>query len=81
MDRAHEIGLPIHILPTWYDVDELDALQMLHAELCEGHSFAAELQSHRAPRTTELMRALLGHTDLAARLDVTSARAIEKVGG
>jgi rSAM/selenodomain-associated transferase 1 len=81
MDRAREIGLPIHVLPAWYDVDELEALKLLHAELCEGQSFAADLESHQAPRTAELMRALLGEADLAARLDITQARSIEKVGG
>jgi uncharacterized protein len=81
MDRAREIGLPVHVLPAWYDVDELEALKLLHAELCEGQSFAADLQSHRAPRTAELMRGLLGDTDLASRLRITRARSIEKVRG
>jgi uncharacterized protein len=81
MDRARAIGLPMHVLPAWYDVDERDALKLLHAELCEGHCFAAGLQSHRAPWTTELMRALLRESDLAARLDIVPARSIEKVGG
>jgi uncharacterized protein len=81
MERAREIGLPVHVLPAWYDVDELDALKLLHAELCEGRSFAADLQSHQAPRTVELMRTLLCDTDLAARLDIARARCIEKVCG
>ncbi len=80
MERAREIGLPIHVLPAWYDVDELEALKLLFGELCAGRSFAADLQSHQAPRTAELMRALLGDTDLAVRLEITQARAIEKVG-
>ena len=81
MDRACEIGLPVHVLPTWYDVDEVDALRLLHSELCEGQSYAADLISHQAPRTAALMRALLGATDLATRLEIAQARAIEKVGG
>jgi rSAM/selenodomain-associated transferase 1 len=81
MDRAREIGLPVDVLPAWYDVDELDALKLLHGELCEGRSFAADLQSHSAPRTTALMRALLGDTDLAARLGLARTRAMERVGG
>jgi rSAM/selenodomain-associated transferase 1 len=79
MEAARAIGLPVHVLPAWYDVDELDALTLLHAELCGGRSFAADLQSHQAPSTAELMRALLGGTDLAARLHI-HARSIEKVG-
>jgi hypothetical protein len=81
MERAREIGLPMHVLPAWYDVAEREALTLLHAELCEGYSFAAGLQSHAAPRTAALMRALLRDTDLAARLDLAPARSIEKVGG
>jgi rSAM/selenodomain-associated transferase 1 len=81
LERAREIGLPVHVLPAWYDVDELDALKLLHAELCEGRSFAADLRSHQAARTAELMRTLLGDTDLAARLDISRARSIEKVRG
>jgi uncharacterized protein len=81
MERAREIGLPIHVLPPWYDVDELEALKLLHAELCGGRSFAADLRSHQAPRTAALMRALLGQTDLAARLHITRARTIERVAG
>lgn len=81
MERARAIGVPVHVLPAWYDVDDAAALRLLHAELCEGRSFAADLQSHRAPRTAALMRALLRDADLAARLDLTRARSIEKVGG
>jgi rSAM/selenodomain-associated transferase 1 len=79
LEAAREIGLPVHVLPAWYDVDELDALKLLHAELFEYRPFAAELQSHAALRTSELMRSLLTGTDLAARLHV-QARCIEKVG-
>jgi rSAM/selenodomain-associated transferase 1 len=81
MERAREIGLPVYVLPTWYDVDEMEALRLLHSELCESRSFAADLQSYQAPRTAALMRALLRNTDLAARLDITRAPAVEKVGG
>jgi rSAM/selenodomain-associated transferase 1 len=81
MERAREIGLPIHVLPPWYDVDDLAALKLLHGELCGGRSFAADLQSHPAPRTGELMRAMLGDSDLAARLDIIQTRSFERVGG
>jgi hypothetical protein len=81
LERAREIALPVHVLPAWYDVDEAEALKLLHAELCAGRSFAADLQSHQAPRTAALMQALLGETDLVARLDIAPARSIERVGG
>jgi rSAM/selenodomain-associated transferase 1 len=81
MERAREIGLPVRVLPTWYDVDELEALKLLHGELCQDRSFAPDLLSHQAPRTTALMRALLGEKDLASRLHIAQTRAIEKVSG
>ena len=31
--RAREIGLAVHVLPVWYDVDDVAALQKLYAEL------------------------------------------------
>lgn len=32
-DRAAEIGLPVALLPMWYDVDDAETLAMLEAEL------------------------------------------------
>jgi hypothetical protein len=81
LERAREIGLPIHVLPAWYDVDERDALRRLHEELFGGRAYAEELQSHSAPRTAALMRALLRDTDLADRLGITPARSVEEVAG
>jgi rSAM/selenodomain-associated transferase 1 len=71
LERAREIGLPVHVLPAWYDVDERDALRRLHGELFGGAGgFAAQLQSYPAPRTSALMRGLLRGTDLAPRLGI-----------
>ena len=33
LQRAREIGLDVHILPVWYDVDDVDGLRRLDAEL------------------------------------------------
>jgi uncharacterized protein len=33
VERAHEIGLEPVVLPVWYDVDDLQSLRRLHAEL------------------------------------------------
>jgi uncharacterized protein len=73
LDRARELELPIHVLPAWYDVDELATLKTLHGELCAGCAFTPQLRSHRAPRTADLLRALLRETDLAARLELLPA--------
>jgi rSAM/selenodomain-associated transferase 1 len=42
LERAAEVGLPVHVLPTWYDVDDVKTLKMLQAELFEGQSFALQ---------------------------------------
>jgi uncharacterized protein len=33
LERAREIGLEVHRLPVWYDVDDVDGLRRLRAEL------------------------------------------------
>jgi rSAM/selenodomain-associated transferase 1 len=78
LQRAHEIGLPVHLLPTWYDVDDLDALRRLAVELvpppAASPSAASPQQLHRphyAAATRALLRALLQDRELAA----TAARA------
>ena len=35
-ERAEEIGLELHVLPEWYDVDDVASLQRLHAEIFDG---------------------------------------------
>jgi uncharacterized protein len=33
LERAREIGLDVHLLPEWYDVDDVDCLRRLHDEI------------------------------------------------
>jgi rSAM/selenodomain-associated transferase 1 len=73
MARAREIGLEVHVLAPWYDIDDLDALQALQAELNGGPSFDDALSPHRASHTAELMRSLLRTTDLGERLGTMPA--------
>ncbi len=35
LERAREIGLDLHKLPVWYDVDDVEGLRRLHSELFE----------------------------------------------
>jgi uncharacterized protein len=35
LERAREIGLDVHRLPVWYDVDDVDGLRRLRAELSD----------------------------------------------
>jgi rSAM/selenodomain-associated transferase 1 len=69
--RARELGLAVHLLPAWYDVDDAEALRVLIGELFENRRFRA-WGSRPTPATwtsRELAR-LLESTDLAARLAV-----------
>jgi rSAM/selenodomain-associated transferase 1 len=78
-ERAAEIGLDVHVLPEWYDVDDLASLRALRDELLAQPAdtepvhaepvLAPRLAPHRAPHTAELFGDLLARTDLAARLD------------
>jgi len=68
-ERAAEIGLDVHVLPEWYDVDDVASLQLLRGEVIEGRAFASDLRPAPATHATELLGSLLAHTDLAHRLD------------
>jgi rSAM/selenodomain-associated transferase 1 len=70
--RARDVGLPVHQLPSWYDVDDLDALRLLVGELFEDRRFRV-WGSRPTPATwtrRELAR-LLASTDLAVKLAVS----------
>jgi hypothetical protein len=43
LERAREIGLDVHRLPVWYDVDDVDGLRRLRAELSD----RSDVQRHR----------------------------------
>jgi uncharacterized protein len=77
--RARELGLELHVLPAWYDVDDVSALRMLHAELHEGRSFDPSLRPNQAVETSALMRRLLVRSDLADRIGVKWDDLVEKV--
>jgi uncharacterized protein len=63
--RAQEIGLDVHLLPAWYDVDDVDALKRLDAELQGGDSETRTAQAPRyAAHTARLMRQLTRERDL-----------------
>jgi len=68
LERAAEIGLRVHVLPPWYDVDDAWSLSTLRSELCDEAVISASLHRHRAPRSAQLLRALLAATDLADRI-------------
>ncbi|HTV35469.1 MAG TPA: TIGR04282 family arsenosugar biosynthesis glycosyltransferase [Xanthobacteraceae bacterium] len=61
-ERAREIGLDLHVLPTWYDVDDIETLRRLHSELricapANARPAAPDPaeRPHHAPHTAELL--------------------------
>ncbi|HEX2655218.1 MAG TPA: TIGR04282 family arsenosugar biosynthesis glycosyltransferase [Xanthobacteraceae bacterium] len=73
LERAQQIGLDVHLLPEWYDVDDLQALKMLRSELYDGSSFSGTLEPYAAPYSKQLVQSLLDHADLARRLERVAA--------
>jgi rSAM/selenodomain-associated transferase 1 len=68
LERAAELGLPVHVLPVWYDVDDMKALKLLQAELFEDKSFAPNLRPSMPRHTLALMQSMLHDSDLRERL-------------
>jgi uncharacterized protein len=62
LERAREIGLDVHRLPVWYDVDDVDGLRRLRAELSDwsdaGRSLLDSNQPRHAVHTAALMNSL-----------------------
>ncbi|MFG1343417.1 TIGR04282 family arsenosugar biosynthesis glycosyltransferase [Xanthobacter autotrophicus DSM 431] len=74
LERAAEIGLPVHLLPPWYDVDDAIALRLLHGELIAGVPFGTGGVPRGAARqSADLMRRLLATEGLAIRLGLPAA--------
>jgi uncharacterized protein len=67
-ERAEAIGLEVHVLPRWYDVDDRAAFHLLHGELFDGATFDRALTPHAAPHSRALMMSLLQTTDFAFRM-------------
>lgn len=69
LERAAEIGLPVHILPTWYDVDDADGLRLLAQEVLQAQPFRTSgKQSTAASFSRQELARLFAETDLDARL-------------
>jgi rSAM/selenodomain-associated transferase 1 len=62
--RAREIGLDVHMLPAWYDVDDIDGLRRLQAELRETKTPPQNSAvPHRAVHAAKLMKELARDRD------------------
>jgi len=61
LERAKESGLDVHVLPAWYDIDDIEDLRRLNTELKGSDSLAPQRTAHRPHyprRTAALMRSL-----------------------
>ncbi len=71
-ERAREIGLEVHTLQAWYDVDDVDGLRRLHAELF-GEDFAESRPAAHSPQyahqTAKLMAELSRDHDFGSRIE------------
>jgi uncharacterized protein len=68
LQRARDVGLDVHVLPTWYDVDDVDGLRRLNAELNGERGHGAH-PPHYAVQTAKLMRQLARDRDFGGRSD------------
>jgi rSAM/selenodomain-associated transferase 1 len=76
--RAAEIGLEVHVLPDWYDVDDAASLRQLHQDLEDGQRSSATLQPHAALYSRKLLGSLLKTTDLRLRLNLAPGPELER---
>jgi uncharacterized protein len=61
--RAREIGLPVELLPRWYDIDDGPSLRRLCRELLpdgRAGSASSPRDAHAAPHTREYLQRLIG---------------------
>src|SRR5580692_68438 len=77
LERAREIGLDVHRLPVWYDVDDVEGLRRLRAELADrpdvrrrrlaGRRRPDRNQPRHAVHTAALMNSLCRNHDFNRR--------------
>lgn len=58
LERAAELGLAVHMLPVWYDVDDAASLAVVRRELLDGVRFHPRIASSPALNTADLLRRL-----------------------
>jgi len=66
--------LNVHILPRWYDVDDIGTFKMLQAELSDGQSFVPGLRPNEPKHTRALMQSLHENPDFKERLSFNAFR-------
>ena len=72
--RAAEIGLPVHVMPPWYDVDDAASLRRLCRDVFEPGAAAQDaLKPSAAEHTRRRLMQMIEHGGLRARLEVDKA--------
>ena len=64
LERAAEIGLDVHVLPEWYDVDDAASLDILRGELFHDVPFSADRVAGPARHTRALLTSLASTPDV-----------------
>jgi uncharacterized protein len=75
LERALDIGLDVHLLPVWYDVDDIDTLRRLNAEICRplaSARLASAHEPHYPVANAALMQRLWADGELRRRRDGAS---------
>jgi rSAM/selenodomain-associated transferase 1 len=70
LERAAEIGIGVHMLPEWYDVDDAAALGTLLGELLDDCPFHSKLRSSPARHSAALLQRMRNEADLDRRLSI-----------
>jgi uncharacterized protein len=78
LERAAELGLEVHILPDWYDVDDAASLRQLHDDLEHEPRVGAGPRTHAATHSRQLLGELLEKTDLRLRLNLALGAELER---
>ncbi|MFY9895376.1 MAG: TIGR04282 family arsenosugar biosynthesis glycosyltransferase [Xanthobacteraceae bacterium] len=76
LERAREIGLDVHMLPVWYDVDDIEGLRRLAGEVYRPHSPGRERDAHEPHHPVEtalLMQRLWVDGEFTRREDFRQA--------
>ena len=76
LERARGIGLDVHMLPVWYDVDDIEGLRRLAGEVYRPHSRGRERDPHMPHHPVEtalLMQRLWVDGEFTRREDFRQA--------
>jgi uncharacterized protein len=71
--RVQDLGLPVFVLPTWYDVDDPETLQRLVREVVDGVPFRAVGAATPAAATRAYLVTLIRDAELRERIGATRA--------